>query len=82
MFTSADLSSEKFCKVSKSLEVINMKLIVRTAVAALVITGAFASTQISSASSATKVSVARNSALPIPMCAPDDPNACGITRGR
>ncbi len=66
MFTSADLSSEKFCKVSKFLEVINMKLIVRTAVAALVITGAFASTQISSASTAAKITVARNSALPTP----------------
>jgi hypothetical protein len=57
----------------------SMKTIVRTAVAALVLTGAFASTQISSAS-ATKVTVARNSALPVPMCAPDDPNACGIAR--
>jgi hypothetical protein len=56
-----------------------MKTIVRTTVAALVLTGAFASTQISSAS-ATKVTVARNSALPVPMCAPDDPNACGIAR--
>ena len=56
-----------------------MKLIVRTAVAALVLTGAFASTHISSASASTaKVTVARNSALPVPMCAPDDPNACGL----
>ena len=54
-----------------------MKTIVRTAVAALILTGAFASTQISSASTA-KVTVARNSALPTPMCAPDDPNACGL----
>jgi hypothetical protein len=59
-----------------------MKLLIRTAVAALVITGAFASTQISSASTSAQVTVARNSALPVPMCAPDDPNACGITRGR
>ena len=58
-----------------------MKFAARTFVAALVLTGAFASTQISSAST-TKVSVARSSALPVPMCAPDDPNACGITRGR
>ena len=56
-----------------------MKLIIRTAVAALVLTGAFASTQISSASTS-KITVARNSALPIPMCAPDDPNACGMAR--
>jgi hypothetical protein len=60
-----------------------MKLLIRTAVAALVITGAFASTQTSSAStSSAQVTVARNSALPTPMCPPDDPNACGITRGR
>jgi hypothetical protein len=59
-----------------------MKLIVRTAVAALVITGAFASTQISSASTSAKITVARNSALPVPTCAPDDPNACGMGRGR
>jgi hypothetical protein len=59
-----------------------MKSIVRTAVAALVITGAFASTQISSASTSAKTTVARNSALPVPTCAPDDPNACGMGRGR
>ena len=58
-----------------------MKLIIRTAVAALVLTGAFASTQISAASTS-KITVARNSALPIPMCAPDDPNACGMAQGR
>jgi hypothetical protein len=58
-----------------------MKIIVRTVVAALVLTGAVASTQISSAST-TKVTVARNSALPTPMCAPDDPNACGMGAGR
>ena len=55
-----------------------MKLIVRAVVAALVLTGAVASTQISSASTSTKVTVAKNSALPTPMCAPDDPNACGM----
>jgi len=58
-----------------------MKLIVRTVVAALVLTGAVASTQISSASTS-KVTVAKNSALPTPMCAPDDPNACGMGAGR
>ncbi|HEY2038703.1 MAG TPA: hypothetical protein VGG95_03510 [Edaphobacter sp.] len=56
-----------------------MKFIARTIAVALALTGAFASTQISSASAA-KVSVARNSALPVPMCAPDDPNACGLAR--
>jgi hypothetical protein len=57
-----------------------MKLVVRTLAVALALTGAFASTQISSASTSAKASVARNSALPTPMCAPDDPNACGIAR--
>jgi hypothetical protein len=59
-----------------------MKVIVRVIVAALVLTGAVASTQISSASTSSKVTVARNSALPVPMCAPDDPNACGMGAGR
>jgi len=58
-----------------------MKTIVRTVVAALVLTGAIASTQLSSASTS-KVTVAKNSALPTPMCAPDDPNACGMGAGR
>jgi len=59
-----------------------MKLIVRTVVAVLVLTGAVASTQISSASTQNKVTVAKVSMLPIPSCAPDDANACGIARGR
>ena len=58
-----------------------MKIIVRTIVAALVLTGAVASTQVSSASTS-KVTIAKNSALPTPMCAPDDPNACGMGAGR
>ena len=63
-----------------------MKNTVRTFIAILALTGAAASTQISSASTTqtTTVSatVAKTSALPIPTCAPDDPNACGITGGR
>jgi hypothetical protein len=59
-----------------------MKLIIRAIVAALVLTGAVASTQVSSASTSSKVTVARNSALPVPMCPPDDPNACGMGAGR
>jgi hypothetical protein len=55
-----------------------MKHIVRAVVVALVLTGAVASTQTSSAFTQSKVTVARNSALPVPMCAPDDPNGCGI----
>lgn len=59
-----------------------MKHIVRAFVAVLVLTGAVASTQTSSASSKNKVTVAKVSMLPIPSCAPDDPNACGMGLGR
>ena len=55
-----------------------MKIIVRAVVVALVLTGAVASTQIISASTSSKVTIAKNSAMPTPMCAPDDPNACGM----
>jgi hypothetical protein len=59
-----------------------MKNIVRAFIVVLAITGAVASTQTSSASTQPKIAVAKTSALPIPMCAPDDPNACGIAQGR
>jgi hypothetical protein len=59
-----------------------MKHIVRAFVVVLVLTGAIATTQTSSATTKNKVTVARTSMLPIPSCAPDDPNACGIARGR
>jgi hypothetical protein len=56
-----------------------MKLIVRSFVAVLVLTGAVATTQTSSASTTTaKVSFSRNSAMPTPTCPPDDPRGCGI----
>ncbi len=55
-----------------------MKYIIRAFVVALALTGAVASTQISSASAHTKVTAAKTSAFPIPMCDPNDPNACGI----
>ena len=55
-----------------------MKNFVRAFVAVLVLTGAVASTQISSASTQNKVTVAKVSMLPIPSCAPDDANACGL----
>ena len=59
-----------------------MKNIVRAFVAVLVLTGVAASTQIASASSQPKVAVAKTSAMPVPCCAPNDPNACGIANGR
>ena len=59
-----------------------MKHIVRAFVVVLVLTGAVASTQTSSASTQNKVTATRTSMLPVPSCAPDDPNACGMGLGR
>jgi hypothetical protein len=56
-----------------------MKHIVRAFVVALVLTGVAATTQTSSATTTqNKVTAARTSMLPVPVCAPDDPNACGM----
>ena len=59
-----------------------MKLIARTFVVVLVLTGVAATTQTSSASTQNKVTATGTSMLPIPSCAPDDPNACGMAQGR
>jgi hypothetical protein len=59
-----------------------MKHIVRAVVVVLVLTGAVATTQTSSASAQNKVTASRTSMLPVPSCAPDDPNACGMGLGR
>ncbi len=57
-----------------------MKNIVRAFVVVLALTGAAASTQITSASTLATVSAAKTSAMPVPMCPPDDPDACGIDK--
>jgi hypothetical protein len=59
-----------------------MKHVVRAFVLALVLTGIAASTQTTSASAQNKVVAARVSMIPVPTCAPDDPNACGMALGR
>ena len=59
-----------------------MRLITRALVVVLVLTGAAATTQTSNASAKDKVVASRTSMLPVPMCAPDDPNACGMGHGR
>ncbi len=59
-----------------------MKLAIRAFVVVLALTGAAATTQTSSASTQNKVVTARTSMLPIPSCAPDDPNGCGMAQGR
>jgi hypothetical protein len=53
-----------------------MKLIARIFALSLVVTGAVASTHLANASQPT-VS-AKASSLPVPVCPPDDPNACGL----
>jgi hypothetical protein len=53
-----------------------MKLFARVFALSLVITGAIASTHIANASQPTIG--AKVSALPVPMCDPNDPNACGM----
>jgi hypothetical protein len=57
-----------------------MKNLVRAFVVVLALTGAAASTQIASASSQKNVIAAKTSAMPTPMCMPDDPDACGIDK--
>jgi hypothetical protein len=59
-----------------------MKLAVRTLVVILALTGAAATTQTSSAATQNKVAGSKTSMLPIPVCPPDDPNACGMAQGR
>jgi hypothetical protein len=54
-----------------------MKNIIRASAIVLVLTGVTASTQVTSAATTKKVTVARTSMLPVPTCAPNDPNACG-----
>jgi hypothetical protein len=55
-----------------------MKHIVRAFVVVLVLTGAAATTQTSNASTKNQIAASRVSMLPIPSCAPNDPNACGM----
>ncbi|WP_433974707.1 hypothetical protein [Tunturiibacter lichenicola] len=58
-----------------------MKHIVRAFVVVLVLTGAAATTQTTNASAKSIAVASRTSMLPVPTCAPSDPNACGM-KGR
>ena len=55
-----------------------MKYIVRAFVVVLALGGVAATCQTSSAVKGETVSTVRVSMLPIPSCAPNDPNACGM----
>jgi hypothetical protein len=57
----------------------HMKLTIRTFVAVLALTGAVASAHTyTSSNNNTRIVASKASAFPIPMCPPDDPNACGM----
>jgi hypothetical protein len=58
-----------------------MKYIVRAFVVVLALTGAAATSQSSTPSAKNKIVGTRTSMLPVPTCAPDDPNACGMGHG-
>ncbi len=53
-----------------------MKTLLRALALSLVVTGAVASTHIAKTSQSAVGP--RISALPVPTCAPDDPNSCGM----
>ena len=78
MFFTSGLYREILSKEYNFRRSNHMKNIVRAFVVVLALTGAVASTQLSSASTQRTVVVAKSSAMPIPTCPPDDPNACGM----
>jgi hypothetical protein len=55
-----------------------MKIIVRSFVVALALTGAIASSYAKAPSAAATVKVAKTSAMPAPRCPPNDPQGCGL----
>lgn len=54
-----------------------MKVIVRSLVIALAVTGAVATTLVNTTPAKATIS-AKTSAMPTPTCPPGDPNGCGI----
>lgn len=58
-----------------------MKIIVRSLVIALALTGAIATTCANASAAKTTVSIAKTTAAPTPTCPPNDPHGCGIFDG-
>jgi hypothetical protein len=54
-----------------------MKIIVRSLVIALAVTGAIATSYAKAPSASSKVTIAKTSAMPIPSCPPDG-GSCGL----
>ena len=57
-----------------------MKVIVRSLVIALAVTGAVASTFVSATPAKATITASKTSAMPMPTCPPDSPTGCGIGR--
>jgi hypothetical protein len=55
-----------------------MKVLVRSLVIALAVTGAVATSFANAAPAKATVTASKTSAMPVPRCPPDDPNGCGI----
>ena len=55
-----------------------MKIIVRSLVIALALTGAIANTYANASSANTTIGISKTSAAPTPTCPTDDPTDCGL----
>jgi hypothetical protein len=55
-----------------------MKLIIRSLVVALAVSGAIATTSANGSTAKTSAVAGKTSAMPVPRCPPSDPNGCGI----
>jgi hypothetical protein len=55
-----------------------MKIIVRSFVIALAVTGAIATSYAKAPSASAQIAVARTSAMPVPSCPPSAPGGCGL----
>jgi hypothetical protein len=55
-----------------------VKYIIRFFVVVLALTGASATSQASNTSAGNRILATRTGMLPVPTCAPNDPNACGM----
>ncbi|MDP9049623.1 MAG: hypothetical protein M3O31_02725 [Acidobacteriota bacterium] len=58
-----------------------MKLIVRSLVIALAVTGAIATTAANGSTAKATVVAHKTSAMPVPRCPWNDPDGCGIANG-
>jgi hypothetical protein len=58
-----------------------MKLIIRSLVVALAVSGAIATTSANGSTAKSTVVAGSTSAVPVPRCPPGDPDGCGIGNG-